>query len=299
MKIIRLLVIGILSTCCQLAAAGSAEPTTFTRPGILSYNFYSDLLEREYVIDIMLPLSYTPENTDRYPVIYMTDGFLHFPMTAPNLLQEQVPDEFGNVKMPPVILVGISHAFDSPNFAQRVMDFTPVPGVIKGAELGGGADHFLEFIEEELKPFINNNFKGNEEDETLVGHSLGGLLALHALFNHTNSFDRYVIGSPSIWWADKQILDSELAYAERNADLGKSVYLFIGGEETCSEIDSVCAVKDFSQLVKRLKSRNYNSLTLRKRVFDNENHGSVVNPGYDRGIEKVFKAKALPRKYSF
>ncbi|MCO1336854.1 alpha/beta hydrolase-fold protein [Microbulbifer sp. OS29] len=299
MKIIKLLVIGILAIFSQMVTAGSAEPATFTRPGILSYHFYSDLLEREYVIDVMLPLSYTPENNDHYPVIYMTDGFLHFPMTAPNLLQEQVPDELGNAKMPPVILVGISHAFDNQDFSQRVMDLTPVPGVVKGTELGGGADRFLDFIEEELKPFINNSFKGNEEDETLVGHSLGGLLALHALFNHTNSFDRYVIGSPSIWWADKQILESELAYAERNSDLAKNVYLFIGGEEKCNEVDSVCGVKDLSQLVKRLKSRNYNGLTLKQRIFDNENHGSVVNPGYDRGIEKVFKAKLLPRKYSF
>ncbi|WP_444944656.1 alpha/beta hydrolase [Microbulbifer sp. SSSA002] len=296
---IRLLAIFALAAYCQLAAAGNAEPTTFSRPGILSYNFYSDLLERKYVIDVMLPLSYSPENADRYPVIYMTDGFLHFPMTAPNLIQEQVPDEFGNVKVPAVILVGISHAFDHRNLSQRVVDFTPVSGVIKGAKLGGGADHFLEFIEEELKPFINNNFKGNEEDETLVGHSLGGLLALHALFNHTNNFDRYVIGSPSIWWADKQILDSELAYAERNTDLGKSVYLFIGSEEVCNEVNSVCGIEDFSFLTQQLKSRQYENLTLKQHMFDHENHSTVVAPGYDQGIEKVFSSQILPRKYSF
>ncbi|WP_444898670.1 alpha/beta hydrolase [Microbulbifer sp. VAAC004] len=299
MKIIKILFTGLMVLATQCVQAGTAEPTTFTRQGILSYNFHSDLLGRGFVIDVLLPLSFNPEDNTRYPVIYMTDGYMNFPMVAPNLIHEQVPDEQGNTKLPPVILVGISHPLDSSNFTLRLTDFTPVPGEIRGNTLGGGANQFLAFLENELKPFINNSFKGDESDETLAGHSLGGLLALHALFNHTDNFDRYVIGSPSIWWADKQILESELAYAERQTDLPKSVYMFIGGEEICLEEGEVCGVQDFRDLAQRLKSRDYENLTLRKRVIKGENHDTVVNPGYDKGIEQVFKSKVLPRKYSF
>ncbi|WP_226647878.1 alpha/beta hydrolase [Microbulbifer variabilis] len=299
MKIIKIFFTGMIILATQLAQAGTAEPTTFTRQGILSYNFHSDLLGRGFVIDVLLPLSYNPEDNKRYPVVYMTDGFMHFPMVAPNLIQEQIPDDRGKAKLPPVILVGISHPIDSNNFALRLTDFTPVPGEVSGTFLGGGANDFLEFLENELKPFINNSFMGNEHDETLIGHSLGGLLALYTLFNHTDNFDRYVIGSPSIWWANKQIMESELAYAERRTDLPKSVYMYIGGEETCIEETDVCGVQDFINLFERLKSRNYEHLTLHKRIFEDENQGTVVNPGYDKGLEQVFKTKVFPRKYSF
>ncbi|MFA0812548.1 alpha/beta hydrolase [Microbulbifer epialgicus] len=299
MKIIKVFILGLIILASQGVLAGTIEPTTFTRQGILSYNFHSDLLGRGFVIDVMLPLSYNPEDSTRYPVVYMTDGFMHFPMVAPNLIQEQIPDEHGNTKLPPVILVGISHPIDSANFTLRLTDFTPVPGEIKGNILGGGANDFLEFLEDELKPFINNSFMGDENDETLAGHSLGGLLALHSLFNHTDNFDRYVVGSPSIWWANKQILESELAYAEHQIDLPKSVFMFIGGEETCNEEIDVCGVQDFKDMFERLKSRRYENLTLHNRIFEGENHGTVVNPGYDKGIERVFRAKILPKKYSF
>ncbi|MDP5209894.1 alpha/beta hydrolase [Microbulbifer sp. 2205BS26-8] len=299
MKIIGLWILVLMALAAQLVQAGTAEPTSFTRQGILSYHFHSELLGRGFVIDVLLPLTYNPEANTRYPVIYMTDGFMHFPMTAPNLIQEQIPDARGKAKIPPVILVGISHPTDSSSLRMRLTDFTPVPGEIQGALLGGGADRFLEFIQKELKPFINNAFMGDENDETVAGHALGGLFALHTLFNHTDSFDRYVIGSPSIWWAGKQILESEVAYAERHSDLPKNVYLFIGGEETCMDDMSVCGVRDFGDMLQRLESRNYNSLSLTKRIFERENHGTVVNPGYDKGLEQVFKSQLRPRKYSF
>ncbi|WP_226647881.1 hypothetical protein [Microbulbifer variabilis] len=71
------------------------------------------------------------------------------------------------------------------------------------------------------------------------------------------------------------------------------------GKEICFDEGEVCGVQDFRDLTQRLKSRNYESLTLHKRVIKGENHDTVVNPGYDKGIEQVFKAKVLPRKYSF
>ena len=73
---------------------------------------------------------------------------------------------------------------------ERCYDFTPSV-ISKDAALKpdgkpwpktGGAHHFFTFIEEELKPQIEKNFEIDKGKQTLFGHSLGGLFALHILF---------------------------------------------------------------------------------------------------------------------
>jgi pimeloyl-ACP methyl ester carboxylesterase len=47
----------------------------------------------------------------------------------------------------------------------------------------------------------------------LFGTSLGGLFALYALLTDPASFDRYVIGSPAIWWDGEMLFDLEARQA--------------------------------------------------------------------------------------
>ena len=75
-----------------------------------------------------------------------------------------------------------------------------------------GADKFAQFIDTELKPFINSKYRATD-DSTLVGYSFGGLFALHVLFNRNAVFDRYLIGSPSMDW------DGDAGFASRIARL--------------------------------------------------------------------------------
>lgn len=76
----------------------------------------------------MLPLTYNPKDNIRYSVIYMTDGFMHFPMTVPNLIQEKIPDAQGKVKLPSVILFGTSHSIDSTSLTLRLTASLPYRG---------------------------------------------------------------------------------------------------------------------------------------------------------------------------
>lgn len=46
-------------------------------------------------------------------------------------------------------------------------------------------------------------------NRTLIGQSLGGLLATEILYNHTSLFNKYVIVSPSLWWDDESLLAQE------------------------------------------------------------------------------------------
>ena len=81
----------------------------------------------------------------------------------------------------------------------------------------GGADVFLSFIDDELKPFIAARYPANVDDAALVGHSLGGLFTLHVLFTSPESFDRYIALSPAANYGDGVLFREERALGETDA----------------------------------------------------------------------------------
>jgi len=102
----------------------------------------------------------------------------------------------------------------------------------------GGLDDFLRIIETEVKPRVFATAKAdhaqlNPDDQTLFGHSLGGLAVLEALFTEPKAFRTFVAASPSIWWADKAVLQKEAAFdAQVNAGaVTPRILITVGGEE--------------------------------------------------------------------
>lgn len=114
---------------------------------------------------------------------------------------------------------GVIVAIDSGPLARRILDYTPaVPGYViapgmlaHGREIGG-ADAFLAFLEQQVRPRIAARWRIDTRRETLAGHSFGGLLALHDLrrFGH---FDAYAAISPSLWYGDGRAVPPAAAVA--------------------------------------------------------------------------------------
>ena len=270
------------------ANAGTAESKSFSRLGVSSYTYSSDVLARDYVIDVILPPGFNPADSGTtYPVIYILDGYVQFPMVGFNLYQEQLPGDDGTSKIPRAIIVGIEQPITSYDWRVRALDMTPTEVEKNGSLIGGGANNFLTFLNTELKPFINATYSGDENDQTLLGHSLGGLFALYTMFSQPDSFNRYVIGSPTTWWDNDYIFTQEEIYAATNYDLNKNVYLFVGSTEVCTEAGELCGVKGVKKMTRRLKSRNYPGLHIKRKVLKTENHNSVIAPGFNRGVEFV------------
>jgi len=285
------LAIGAISLSALLSFstyAGTAESRDFSRLGVSSYTYSSDVLNRDYVIDVILPRGFNPADTDtKYPVIYILDGYVQFPMVGFNLYQEQLPGDDGTSKLPKAIIVGIEQPITRYDWRIRTLDMTPTAVEKNGTLVGGGADNFLTFLNTELKPFINTTYSGDENNETLLGHSLGGLFGLYTMFTQPDSFDRYVIGSPTTWWDNDYIFTQEAIYAANNNQLNKSVYLFVGSTEVCNELGELCGVKDVRKMHRRLKHRSYSDLKIKRKILRKENHHSVIAPGFDRGVEFV------------
>lgn len=114
-----------------------------------------------------------------------------------------------------VVAVGypLTDAVFSP---RRIHDLTPPGGSSSESGRYGGADHLLDFIQETVKPFVADHVLAGSTlgREAIFGHSLGGLFGLHALFTRTSLFDCYMCASPSIWFDDCLILESERRFCE-------------------------------------------------------------------------------------
>ena len=97
----------------------------------------------------MLPASFADSAPDRrYPVTIVLDGEDNVPPVA------AVSDELSrNGQIPESVIVAI------PN-TDRLRDLTP-PGLsVSGSSLNEGGDRFLDFIEQELLPAVDLQFRG-------------------------------------------------------------------------------------------------------------------------------------------
>jgi hypothetical protein len=239
------------------------------------------------------------------PTIYVLDGNLCLAM-ASSIARTLQFVAFGAMK--PVLCVGIGYPADPLEvMALRSRDLTPTvaempPTPIPMDKYGlGGADRFLDALTDEVFPLIEERFRSDPRDRTIVGWSLGGLFALHTLFTRPQSFAKYVAISPSIWWNDRTLLTSEEAYASSHPDLEAMVFACVGEREETGparawppippdmvEIaQSARMVSNLDELVATLRSRRYPNLELSHEVFTDEHHATVFPAAFTRALVKL------------
>ncbi len=265
--------------------AANLPETLVTLPGTETWTMVAKSNGQEYRIFVKVPKGH--ENTP-LPVIYLTDGNGNFPL-LPTLCDQLVGDSY----MKPTMIVGIGYLFDEYDEYKdlRARDFTHTrlaansPGQSEFPAGTGGAQKFLDFIVEELKPVIDSKYKTLPNDSTLLGHSFGGLFTLYALFQETSPFQRYVIGSPAIWWDNQHILNQMTTFCESHSDLPARVFIGVGDQE-----DSSYMVAPFQALVEKLTSYKFPHLQLTQKLFEDETHLSVIPFFIGRGLRAVMES---------
>ena len=259
---------------------------------------FSEEIDQKFLINVGLPPNYSKEN-DKYPVVYVTDAGSNFSGLMSSLPLMQLVND-----LPHFILVGIDYKSKNSNdsMSLRNRDLTPtndsiwmsgqkemykIFGDLPEAE-PGGAKEFLKFIDRKVKPLINDKYHVNSLDQTYCGFSLGGLFGLYTLFTSPRSFARYVIGSPSIWWDNKYILEVEEEYSRNHKKLPAKIFLSAGDLEEKGEVDTFKMVSNLKSLSKTLKKRNYEGLVLKTAILEDETHCSAVAATLNRGLRNVF-----------
>ena len=177
--------------------------------------------------------------------------------------------------MPQTIIVGVDNI-------DRNHDF--LPDSTKEAPTGGGADNFMRFFSSELMPFIDRKFK-TEPYKVLVGHSYGGLFAVHVLLNEPDLFDAYIAIDPSIWYDKMKILQSAENEFPKSKNWNRLI--FITGRE--GEGMKEMGIVPLETLLKKAAPKD---LSWKIAAYPNEDHGSVTFKSAYDGLRYIFDAGA-------
>ena len=276
--------------------SSAVQKVTATIPNTELRTLYSKLFDQEFNIFIQLPMTYNPDSSNIYPVMYVTDANRCFPLVAniSTLLG------FPKTEFPEIIVVGIGYKIKGMEdwAAWRTRDLTPtnVPATDKNTQellstlsgkdiivKSGGATKFLDFIISELIPFIESNYHVSKTDKALAGYSYGGLFALYALFKHPEAFNRYFSGSPSISWDKGSLFQFEEEYAKSHNDLNARLFISAGSLEGKTMLENV------EKMRSTLLTRNYPNFSLESQIFDNESHISCYPTAFMRAFVTLYK----------
>ncbi|MEY4414421.1 MAG: hypothetical protein RIQ53_1714 [Pseudomonadota bacterium] len=229
-----------------------------------------------------------------HPVLYVLDGNAAFPVAA--FLARGFASRREVTGHPQALVVGIGHQGEADFDVQaRLRDYTPSPGALPGgAREGGEADRFLDFIERQVQPLVAREQAVDVGRQALFGHSLGGLLVLHALATRPQAFSTWLASSPSLWWDGYRMLD-RLPTAPAAAHTRTRLQVSVGALEDAPpppgmtpELRALLAqrkmVEPARELVRRLRAEPGWAARVSFHELADEDHGPVWLPALSRGF---------------
>ena len=236
--------------------------------------------KRKFYVYVPTSASGKKAANKRYPVVYLFDADAQFASTTSMI---QYLSTNYNTLCPEMIVVGILHS-------DRRKDLTPTratsdppfwaPGSSKTT---GGGEQFISFIESELMPYIDRQYP-TQPYKTLIGHSLGGLMAMQIFVRHTSLFNSYICIDPSMWWDNQTLLKETKLALEKGNFQGKSLYLGIANTaEKGMDISQVLAdttdetmhMRSILKLQSYFENNKQNGLKYKGKYYEEDTHMSV------------------------
>ena len=152
------------------------------------------------------------------------------------------------------------------------VDHNGVP--TKGYGGGGGMAHFLRFIESELIPHIDSAYR-SAPYRLLIGHSLGGIASINALYTMPETFNAYVAIDPSLWWDKRLLLNQAKAFFSQPRPAGRALYVALAN--TLGSDDSLPNghYASIVQLNRILETYNTSGIRYGFKYYPDDSHGSV------------------------
>lgn len=208
-------------------------------------------------------------------VLVVLDGHALFPLAVS---YAQVMRMMG--RMEPLIVAGIpSWSADG-----RARNFIPTPGRTPAEQQrgtdGSGATRFIEFLEREVVPAVEQAAPVTSK-RVIAGHSLAGLFVVHALTS-SNLFEGHIALSPSLGWGGQQTLVGLIARLETPMGTTRRLYASVAAEPP--------AYRDtFTRLERALERSKSEWLVHRLRRFDAEDHTTTVAPALHDAMKWIYR----------
>ena len=198
------------------AVARAQEDHTLTGEFRTHKNFHSRYLRSDRDVLVYLPPGYDADKRKRYSVLYLHDGQNLFDGATSFIkgaewgVDETAQRLITEGAIEPIIIVGVYNTGKD-----RVDEYTPT--VDARHKVGGKADLYGKMLVEELKPFIDSEYRTRRDAKHtgLGGSSLGGLVSLYLALKYPQTFGRVLVVSPSVWWDDKMIVREVEALKKR------------------------------------------------------------------------------------
>lgn len=266
----------IIILLCQFVAFGQDSPRITSGE---KHNIHSEIIGADKEYWVHLPLNYDSSN-QRYPVLYITDGDEHFALasgTADFMSSQYL--------IPELIVVSIFHK-------DRNHDLTPTHSKVdlngfesNAAKVSGGGEKLLDFIENELIPEIEGNYRTGPH-RIFSGHSLGGLLSVYAYLTRNELFNTFIAMDPALTW-DSNLCERLLKNSGYTAsDLSHPLYLSSAHNAPYNKPDKSPFRLSQNAFFKVLKQKQISNVE--HEYFEMNNHLTVPYPSFYKGLAFAF-----------
>jgi len=251
----------------------------------------SKVLGEDRKVYIYVPPVDSANLAKRYPVLYLMDGESHFSMIAE--LCRYLSRWDVNV-IPEMIIVGI------PN-TNRTRDLTPTHSIIdyygkpdtsstSWLKPSGGNAKFLQFIKEELVPYVDLHYK-TEPFKIFAGHSFGGITAIDCLLNNPDMFSAFVAISPSFWWDRGYLLKLADEKLKKGSTLNKILFYSDASEGVADKSSFHTNLLKFDSLIFK---RQLTGLNYKYVYYPDEIHMTEPVKAYYDALRFIYQQWNLP-----
>ncbi len=230
----------------------------------------SKILDEERALLVYLPDGYEGSQ-DKYPVIYLLDGRGHF-HHATGIVQYLSRQGV----MPQAIVIALVNT-------DRNRDFVPVS--IERFPTTGGADNFLTFFNNELKPFVEQKYRTLPYN-ILIGHSFGGTFATHTLLTRPETFNAYIAISPALESDGHSLIEDPTSALAKRSGFGNFLYVTVGNEPRFVE-----GVEKFVKILEAEKPKN---LDWKYDYMEKDNHGTTPHLSIYNGLSTLYDGWQVP-----
>lgn len=237
--------LGLVAAGCGGSGGGSGNAPTLAGT-LQTLSLMARASSSTYPLYIYLPPGSDADRAS-LPVVYLLDGESRF----------QTMVDIVEAARSRVMLVGIG------NEALRSRDYVPLNQCTPG---GSGQVAFLDFIRQELIPYVEAKVGGNPRRRSLLGHSHGGSFVLYALFNESPAdrrFGVYLASDSSIDCMKGTVYGWDADYAAANTSLPVKLHLSYSANEANGPFAA------------QLQSRHYTGLSLVSQLYAGGHIGMI------------------------
>ncbi len=287
----------ILMTLFLFASFFANAQVNVSAGKVVRYQDFKSAFVEARNVDVWLPASYNKNK--KYAVLYMHDGQMLFDSTQTWNKQEWGVDEaisqlVKENKIKDCIVVGIWNGgknrhidyfpqkpFEALSRAEQ--DTLYAANRLNGNSVFSGrvqSDNYLNFLVNELKPFIDKNFSTYKTPDAtfIAGSSMGGLISIYALCEYPKVFGGAACLSthwPGIFKADNPFPKAMQVYLKAKLQVAKNHKIYFDyGTETLDAMYEPFQLQVDSIMQSKLYSFKNNDWKTQK--FEGENHSEVA-----------------------